>query len=92
KLFRVLENWVQQDSCKEVIAKAWSQPQQGSAAFQTVSGIKLTKKEINKWNYEVFGNVKQHIKEIENKFQEAQSNQKLNNKSGIDNLQQELRF
>ncbi|XP_026451043.1 uncharacterized protein LOC113351238 [Papaver somniferum] len=44
KPFRVYENWIQQDSCKDVIAKALSQPQQGFVAFQTVLILKLIKK------------------------------------------------
>ncbi|KAI3840816.1 hypothetical protein MKW92_034802, partial [Papaver armeniacum] len=38
----------------ELIAKTWTHLQQGSAAFQMVTKLKLTKKEIKKWNYEVF--------------------------------------
>ncbi|KAI3920273.1 hypothetical protein MKW92_021530, partial [Papaver armeniacum] len=49
--------------------------QQGSVAFQMVTKLKLTKKEIQKWNYEVFGNVSQHIKQVDKKIQETQINQ-----------------
>ncbi|KAI3969343.1 hypothetical protein MKW92_039943 [Papaver armeniacum] len=77
KPFRVYENWIQQDSC--------------SAAYQTVTKLKITKKEIKKWNFEVFGNVHQHIKEVEKKIQEAQAIQGLSNNNTMENLKQELR-
>lgn len=32
KPFRLYENWLQQDSCKDLISRIWNQPQNGSAA------------------------------------------------------------
>ncbi|KAI3894081.1 hypothetical protein MKX03_013278, partial [Papaver bracteatum] len=56
----------------------WNQPQNGSVAYQMVTKLKVTKKEIKKWNFQVFGNVNQHIKEVEQKIQEVQKQHQQN--------------
>ena len=60
--FRFEAMWTKEDSSRVVVDNAWQFDVEGSHSFRLVNKLEKTKKDLKKWNKEVFGIVRERIK------------------------------
>ncbi|XP_026410271.1 uncharacterized protein LOC113305452 [Papaver somniferum] len=61
--FRVLKVWLEESSFKEVIKEAWDENVHGNHAYVFMNKMKIMKKKIQDWNWNVFGDVRLKLQE-----------------------------
>ncbi|KAF3956171.1 hypothetical protein CMV_018682 [Castanea mollissima] len=64
--------WTKDETSREVVDKAWQLQVEGSQGFKLARKQTNTKNELEKWNKEHFGNVRERIKVLEKKIEEVQ--------------------
>uniref|UniRef100_A0A803NJD2 RNase H type-1 domain-containing protein n=1 Tax=Cannabis sativa TaxID=3483 RepID=A0A803NJD2_CANSA len=77
KPFRFLEAWTRDNSCKEVIAHAWISSGVNSAKT-LLRNLDNTKRALQKWSRDVFGDCDTQIKILEGKIMQIQSQETFN--------------
>ena len=70
--FRFEAMWAKEDSSRVVVDNAWQLDVEGSHGFRLANKLERTKKDLKKWNKEVFGIVKERIKSLQANIAEIQ--------------------
>ncbi|XP_026417206.1 uncharacterized protein LOC113312685 [Papaver somniferum] len=65
KPFRFNRAWFRDATCKDLIESSWKKCGMGSPAFRHSKALTVTKEELRKWNYNVFGNISTQINKLE---------------------------
>lgn len=65
KPFRFYFTWLSDNTCPDVIKKAWSSIVHGSPAHKVITRLKHTRILLAQWNREHFGDIHQQIQRIE---------------------------
>ena len=63
--FRFEAMWTKEDSNRVVVDNAWQLDVEGSHGFHLANKLERTKKDLKKWNKEVFGIVRERIKSLQ---------------------------
>ena len=64
--------WAKEDSSRVVVDNAWQLDVEGSHDFRLANKLERTKKDLKKWNKEVFGIVRERIKSLQANIAEIQ--------------------
>jgi exonuclease III len=72
--FRFEKFWIEHPTFKEKIKQWWreEQPEQGTRMFKLYKKLKYIKYKLKEWNKEIFGNINQGKKNIEDKMRKLQ--------------------
>ena len=82
--------WTRDERCKEVIEKAWD-PFSGGSEFQIQDRIKSCQFQLQKWNWEVYGNVSKNLKNKQHRLQQLEALNMLHETAGeIKELRKEI--
>ncbi|KAF9616594.1 hypothetical protein IFM89_030646 [Coptis chinensis] len=67
--FRFKQAWVQHENLREVVERSWKEPLHDAPIRKVVKKLKRLKIVLKEWSWRVFGNTKQHLKELEGKLE-----------------------
>nr|POE51180.1 hypothetical protein CFP56_49397 [Quercus suber] len=70
--FKFEAMWTKEESSKAVVDNAWQFEVEGSHGFHLANKLERTKKDLKKWNREVFGIVRERIKSLQANIAEIQ--------------------
>ena len=72
--FRFEKLWIEHPTFKENINQWWreEQPEQGTQMFKLYKKLKHIKYKLREWNKEIFGNINQEKKNIEDRMRRLQ--------------------
>ena len=60
--------WIREEGCREVVESAWD-PLQGNLKFKITDRLKSYQEQLKRWNWKVFGNVNNVLKQKQGKLQ-----------------------
>ncbi|KAF9623735.1 hypothetical protein IFM89_004816 [Coptis chinensis] len=75
--FRFKRAWILHANLKEVIEKSWSEPLFDVPIRKVTKKLKRLKMVLKDWNYRIYGNFEQHIKQIDNELELILKDQEL---------------
>ena len=64
--------WMKEEGSQVVVDNVWKFEVEGSHGFRLVNKLERTKKDLKKWNREVFGIVRERIKSLQANIAEIQ--------------------
>ncbi|KAF9621039.1 hypothetical protein IFM89_015861, partial [Coptis chinensis] len=67
--FRFKQAWVQHENLREVVERSWKEPLHDAPIRKVVKKLKRLKIVLKEWSWRVFGNTKQHLKELEGELE-----------------------
>jgi hypothetical protein len=70
RIFRIEKFWIEHPTFKEHINQWWREelPDQGTRMFKLYKRLKYIKHKLKEWNKEIFGNINQEKKKIEDRM------------------------
>ena len=60
--------WIREEGCKEVVESAWD-PLRGDPEIKIMDRLKSYQKHLKRWNWKVFGNINNVLKQKQGKLQ-----------------------
>ncbi|KAF9600727.1 hypothetical protein IFM89_011414 [Coptis chinensis] len=67
--FRFKQAWVHHENLREVVERSWKEPLHDAPIRKVVKKLKRLKIVLKEWSWRVYGNTKQHLKALEDKFE-----------------------
>ncbi|KAF9603807.1 hypothetical protein IFM89_037941 [Coptis chinensis] len=67
--FRFKQAWVQHENLREVVERSWKEPLHDAPIRKVVKKLKRLKIVLKEWSWRVYGNTKQHLKELEGELE-----------------------
>ncbi|XP_042023108.1 uncharacterized protein LOC121770443 [Salvia splendens] len=90
KVLRFQHMWIRHESFLDLVHDTWTQPTDAVGLLNLQIKLARTKKTLNQWNLEVFGNIHANLKEMEDKVAMAQcelvSNPSVENRALVNKL------